>query len=145
MKQHGSFALYTEENVLYLKCSGCWNAETTQAFDEKYRTLVNSIIDQPWAAFCDLTEWELSTPDCVPIMNRHMQWCVDHNQRAGVYLIGDSSLFISQLTQMSMGLTIPNEYKFLRTKSVESADHWFNKLNYKFNKTIPETLVQIID
>lgn len=140
MWQHGSYDIIVRSNVLYLKFWGSSNKEAVEAFDEEYRRLITPQTDKPWAAFVDFTEWELVTPEAMPRIQEHIAWCVDHNQRAGVYLVKESVLFIELLSQMAKNVKFPPDYHFLRTESFEEAESWLKDLNYDFNIATAKSL-----
>lgn len=65
---HGDFTLTRSGNILLFHASGAWNRETAMAFGARAKALIAPIAGRPWAIFSHITAWELSTPECNPIL-----------------------------------------------------------------------------
>ncbi|MEP0355299.1 MAG: hypothetical protein ABJH06_11910 [Paraglaciecola sp.] len=66
--QHGAFLLTRCGRVLFLEMKGAWNLETTLAFRRAVLDEATELNGQEWSLVTDMTEWELFTPECEPIV-----------------------------------------------------------------------------
>jgi|TARA_R110000744_G_scaffold11265_4_gene34320 hypothetical protein len=63
MIEHGSFELEITGNVLILRAFDSWNYQTASRWVEETKELASHLKSNPWLCICDLTQWELATPD----------------------------------------------------------------------------------
>lgn len=81
MNEHGSYQMALRGQVLVINIHGAWNLETTQRWCLEYMSLADTLKKEPWACFVDLTEWELSTPECIACIDRVNDWGNLNNQK----------------------------------------------------------------
>ena len=63
MIEHGTFELELTGKILTLRAYDAWNYHTALRWGKETKEIVNSIKSHPWSCLCDLTKWELATPD----------------------------------------------------------------------------------
>ncbi|WP_133468994.1 hypothetical protein [Paraglaciecola marina] len=66
--QHGLYSLTRYERVLFLEMKGGWNQETTRAFQQDIYQKSAVLHGKPWTVITEMTDWELFTPECEPII-----------------------------------------------------------------------------
>jgi hypothetical protein len=62
--EHGGFNVTLQGDVLVVVVTGAWNAETAKAYQDVVQSSISSIKGKAWGLICNLSEWELCTPDC---------------------------------------------------------------------------------
>lgn len=65
---HGSYKIRRRGNVLVIDICGAWNFETAIKYQEESKLVVRPLIKKPWAVLSNISDWELCTPECEPIM-----------------------------------------------------------------------------
>jgi hypothetical protein len=67
---HGDFELTLVGNVMIFQAYGAWNRETALSFVDKVTLVAAPIVGSDWAMLSIISDWELSTPDCNPIIRQ---------------------------------------------------------------------------
>ncbi len=67
---HGDFELTLVGNVIVFQAYGAWNRETALSFVDKVTLVAAPIVGSDWAMLSIISDWELSTPDCNPIIRQ---------------------------------------------------------------------------
>ena len=62
--EHGGFNVSLKGDILVVVVTGAWNAETAKAYEDVVHRCVSAIKGKTWGLVCNLSEWELCTPDC---------------------------------------------------------------------------------
>lgn len=75
---HGNFGLALRENVFIAVLKGAWNVETAKLFRQESTRLVAPLSDSHWAQLLVISEFELSTPDTIPIMSHLFEQAKRH-------------------------------------------------------------------
>jgi hypothetical protein len=125
MKRHGSYTLQRSNDTLLVQCLGSWNLETARFYSLEYKAVVAPIIHQDWAMVCDLRQWELATPECMPIFHSLTRWCFDKGMKSCIYIYEQSfvmQLHLKEVTPKSG--EYPRGYNFQKVDSLESVYDW---------------------
>ena len=65
---HGSFEMHISRRILQVDIKGCWNIETAFEYKTAVEKIAQTLIGQPWAMLSIMSDWELFTPDCKPVI-----------------------------------------------------------------------------
>lgn len=125
MKRHGTYTLKRSNDTLLVQCLGSWNLETTRLYALEYKAVVAPIIHQDWAVVCDLRQWELATPESMPVFQDLMKWCFDKGLTSCIYLYERSFVKHHHLKQMTLTLkNLPENYTFKKVDTIEPVYDW---------------------
>ncbi|MDM7861630.1 hypothetical protein QTP81_13600 [Alteromonas sp. ASW11-36] len=67
---HGEYDIKRSGNVLYVNLRGGWNEEAAIAYAKDIEQSIKPLINRPWAIISNLSDWELFTPECFPIISQ---------------------------------------------------------------------------
>lgn len=84
---HGHYKIWLIERTVYAQLWGSWNEEAALQFEQDFKTKASALTG-PWAHMVYLNDWELGTPDMLPIIERLVKWCIDNGlqRAANIYL-----------------------------------------------------------
>lgn len=74
-EQHGSFKIWTVNNVVISKVYGIWNQIAAENYADEFQRHANKLTP-PWAHLVYLNDWELCSPDVFPVVNDLVEWCI---------------------------------------------------------------------
>lgn len=129
---HGNFKLELVGNVLFQHLSGAWNKENALEYSQQVSILVSPIVNQPWALLNIITEWELATPDCEPIIKSILEIGVDTGLTCEAVVNANGTVKIEQLNR-----TLPVNRSFKRAFFTYDSDalNWLTEMGFECEKT----------
>jgi len=86
MREHGSFDMDVDGQVIVVKVYGAWNFETTSRWCDEYKQHIDAIKNKPWTRLMDLSLWELTTPDVWELVDKVNHWANSNNQQHEVVI-----------------------------------------------------------
>lgn len=120
MNMHGGFKIDLHGNTLKVTAYDAWNLETSLCYCREYYRMAAKLYSRPWACLCDLTNWELLTPDSIePIIASNM-WSKKHNLKYESIACG-SPLHMDATKQVQSVLT---ETKIRHFNTLRDAEQW---------------------
>ncbi|MFT5840053.1 MAG: hypothetical protein ACI9UT_002564 [Flavobacteriales bacterium] len=69
-KAHGEFELEIIDSIFVVNIKGAWNIENLHAYSLSAKNILKPLQGKPWAMVTILDDWELFTPDCLPLMKK---------------------------------------------------------------------------
>ncbi|WP_108649222.1 hypothetical protein [Dongshaea marina] len=132
-KEHGSFEMKLQGNIMLLHVLGRWNVETTQHFVNAYQQQMVAMIKQPWGQVTDLSQWELSPPDIWEHIYGLARWMEEHNQVCEAFVC---SLSIQKMLMKKRLETTPKVRKKFFTDTEPALDWCRNELTETSSRTL---------
>lgn len=75
------FHLWQEQQVIMAVVNGSWDRRTAEDYATEFMQLALPLSDAPWAHIVYLDHWQLGVPDIEPVIQRLVQWCINHQLR----------------------------------------------------------------
>ena len=128
LDEHGSYSIKAKNNILYIECVGTWNEETALNYKADIISNINKFNGKNWASVCILDNWNLNTPEVVPVLQEIVLTCVKQKLKrlAHVYLNSDiKDYFLNE-----MFLTSYPDYERAVFSTKEQALSWLKESGY---------------
>lgn len=111
--------------VLFVKLHKVWTRNIVTKVLSEVQQLVADIHNEPWAAYVDITEWIMPTPDALSGFQLIYDWCIEHNQTHEVTIcrLKAQSNIIGDVSQYDP------EFHFY-TQNAEEACQWLNQQGF---------------
>ena len=129
MIEHGSFELELTGNILTLSAYDAWNYQTAIRWSKETKEIVSSIKSHPWSSLCDLTEWELATPEIHPYVLELNVW-LDANNLKYLAIVYKTAIQQSLLEKTNRVFTNV-EVKYFT--DVDEGETWLKKVSTPAN------------
>lgn len=134
MKRHGSYYITCSKNTLLVKCIGSWNLETTRLYSLEFKATVAPLINDHWAAIFDMRNWELATPESMPVFQNLMQWCIERGMTSCIYVYEQSFIKKHNIEQMTHYLERrPHNFSDTQMTDLELAYDWLRSHEHEVN------------
>lgn len=126
MREHGSFKIESNNQVITVRFLDEWNRETSVRMCREFQVIANKISDKPWACIVDLTQWNLGGPEVWEPILEVNEWCTEHGQALEAVVCNTGvQKFIMKQTHEALPKT---ESRFFETE--EAAKDWLNARDY---------------
>ena len=131
LQGHGGFDLKLNGNIMVFTAYGAWNKETAMEFVKAATTVVAPIIESEWAMLSIITHWELSTPDCNPIIKQVVESGVKKGLRCEAIVNTQGVIKMEQfhLSAPSSSTLIRQEFR-----KIDDALSWLEEQGFKIEK-----------
>ena len=79
MLEHGTYKMKQHGQLIVITAFNAFNREGILKWAKEYKSIAKTIKDEPWACLCDISQWELFTPDTLEVVDEVNDWCNDNN------------------------------------------------------------------
>ncbi len=96
MLEHGSYQMRREGQIILITAFQAFNKEGVLKWAQEYKSLAEPIKSSPWACLCDISQWELFTPDAWEVIEEVNHWCDANNLKYLVFICDSDIKIIKQ-------------------------------------------------
>jgi len=90
MKNHGSYSITAEDQIVTIKAYDDWNIETVISCCNTFKEEAKKLIHSSWSCIVDLSEWGLGPPEMLDEIKKLNIWSEENNQSYEAVIIKDS-------------------------------------------------------
>jgi len=129
MQEHGSYEMKRQDQLIVITALYAFNKEGILKWAQDYKALVETIKDEPWACLCDITQWELFTPDAWDVIDEVNHWCNANNLKYLVFIC-DSDIELVQQDMLNKSHSVMTNVRVKFCDNIQEAYNWLDSLGF---------------
>lgn len=90
LKQHGSYEISSNNQVLTMKAYNEWNIETTLSCCKAFKAEVHKISHKGWSCLVDLSDWDMGPIEMIKEIHALNIWSEKNNQKFEAVIVKNS-------------------------------------------------------
>lgn len=135
--EHGEFTVTRQGDILRVRISGPWNAETAKAYKHCINKTIEPIKGRSWALISNVEKWELCTPECESLIVKLVAQCRENGlKREAVVNSNIKSIKLELFNKSSKEDSVePSTTQFQRCflETEVEAEAWLRNQGYGLN------------